>query len=64
MLTSHKVLIEDVVEGDFLLDLDNGYVYEDPESDEYGVYTVRFNDAEGGECVLIHADGLRLNVGR
>jgi hypothetical protein len=51
----------EVTEGDFLTDLDNGYVY-DVEHQEYRWVVINFHTAEGAEASLSVPDDLMLRV--
>lgn len=54
MPDTFKIEAQDVSEGDMLLDLDNGYVYEDAVVGDlyYDNVDINFHDAEGNECTL------------
>lgn len=52
-----------VREGDFLPGIDNGFVYEDPQVDEYEV-TIEFHDANGDEGRLTLPRNSLVTVGR
>jgi hypothetical protein len=55
------VKAEDVPEGAFLLDLNNGYVFDAvPVNDFYTI--ISFHDAEGDECSLTVPNDFELNV--
>jgi len=50
-------------EGDFLVDLDNGYVYINPDVSEYQT-EIYFHDSNGDECCLMVPNHFPLNVKR
>lgn len=57
MIEAHEV-----TEGDFLIDLDNGYVFDvDHDENVYNV-TITFHDSDGNENILIVGPDFPLNV--
>ena len=56
-----RTMAEDISEGDYLIDLDNGYVFMEPEEDQYYV-DIFFHTSEGDEANIRVPKDFELNV--